>query len=322
MTSDLNQSSILNTSSHRFWCTIETVSEAKYTVLISQVVVASYAIFFYIVVLILSAFGAFFEKFRRLLSMPVSSIMFLAGALAITINILGNADKESMKAKLYYRIPWTALVGIVYMVTGACFFFESPHCRTEDYHLLREGNASSTIQQRRRRQNYKTLGLQQPSMGFIVTIITFPLLLIELFLVFGTKTKAKDETKEYKMIKKLLLSEKSLQLCQKLVQAITYIILRNIAVSQKYRINAKFYFKILAFYNFEAWFDSVVNTDSDLKLATALETYGNAFESIETVYKALLIDYRLLCAVLFLEHALEVDNDGNGGEETESTGAR
>ena len=291
----INDTSILAAnSSHHFWCKVETVHDAKYTALISQAVVASYAMFFYIVVLFLSAVGTFCNSFRRLLSMQVSSILFLVGGLTISINIFGNADDESIYAKLYYRIPSGALVGIIFIVVGAWVFFENP---------------------KNHEQNNKILGLQQPSMGLVVTTITWPLLLVELFLVFGTKAEAENETKDYKMIKTLLLTDKSLHLLQKLVQVVVYLLLRNMVVSENYRTSAKFYFKILAFFNFEEWLDSVINSDSDLKLTTADVIYGHAFEIIETVYKALLIDYRLLCAVLFLEHALEVghihENENN-----------
>ena len=135
------------------------VHDAKYTTLVSQVVAASYAMFFYIIALVLSAVGTFCNTFRRLLSMQVSSILFLVGGLAISINIFGNADDESIYAKLCYRILSGALVGLIFMVVGAWVLFGKPP---------------------NQKQNNKILGLQQPSMGLVVTIITWPLLLVEL----------------------------------------------------------------------------------------------------------------------------------------------
>ena len=58
------------------------------------------------------------------------------------------------------------------------------------------------------------------------------------------------------------------------------------------------------------WLDSMVNSDSDLDSTKAAQLYGPAFTMIETIYKALLIDYQLLCSLLFLEHALvEIQED-------------
>ena len=88
--------------------------------------------------------------------------------------------------------------------------------------------------------------------------------------------------------------------------------------SQHYKESARFYFQILSFFNFIEWVDSQVNENNDVKLSGSEEIYGQWFEVFAMFYKALIIDYRLLCSLLFLEHSLD-DSDGEAGENDATT---
>ena len=69
------------------------------------------------------------------------------------------------------------------------------------------------------------------------------------------------------------------------------------------------------------WVDSQVNVDSDVRLTGVQETLDSWFDVFTDLYKALIIDYRLLCCLLFLEHSLEIQtdegDDGNGGQQAD-----
>ena len=56
-----------------------------------------------------------------------------------------------------------------------------------------------------------------------------------------------------------------------------------------------------------------MNENNDVKLSGSEEIYGPWFELCAMFYKALIIDYRLLCSLLFLELSLD-DSDGEAGE--------
>ena len=65
---------------------------------------------------------------------------------------------------------------------------------------------------------------------------------------------------------------------------------------------ASWYLKILSLFNFAMWLDSMVTTyDGNIKMI-----FGQGWSIINTANIALLIDYRLLCCLLFAEHAMEV----------------
>ena len=116
------------------------------------------------------------------------------------------------------------------------------------------------------------------------------------------------------------MSDKLVFLLQKIIQAITYCsVLRYKKFSARYIENAKFYFKILAFFNFIEWVDSQVNGDRDVQLSGENVVYKAWFDVFVTFYKALIIDYRLLCSLLFLEHALEDADAGADNNEGFST---
>ena len=276
-----------------------TERELNTTISASQVIAASYALFFYLVLLVLSILGVFFRACVEVLSSQATYVLFLIGTLMVCVNIFTNSGNQEVKD--YFRLATGFLVGIVFVAAGAALFFSKP----QDV------------------PNQSTLARQQPSMGLIVGAITIPLMIVEVFLIVAASRSKKDETsEELQKFWPFVLAEKSTFLVQKFVQACIYIlVLRYRTICPRYKENAKFYLKTLAFFNFIQWVDSQVNEDSDAQLSHTNQMYGPWFDVFAVFYKALLIDYRLLCSLLFLEHSLE-DEESSEAHETDEPIAR
>ena len=60
----------------------------------------------------------------------------------------------------------------------------------------------------------------------------------------------------------------------------------------------------MSFINFVFWIDAIVHVNEDDKYSASV--YGQAFWILKATYNALVIDYRLMCCLLFLEHAVEI----------------
>ena len=221
-------------------------------------------------------------------SSRATSLLFLIGTMLACVNVLCNSD--NLEVRVYFRLPTALLVGIVFALVGAVFFFSKP-----------EEAANQT-----------TLARQQPSMGLVVGAISIPLIIVEIFLLAAASVSRNKSNPESWA---LVLADKTTFLVQKVVQAIVYILLlRYRTICPRYKENAKFYLKTLAFFNFIEWVDSQVNEDTDIKLSHANLSYSAWFDILTVFYKALIIDYRLLCSLLFLEHSLEDEMADNYDE--------
>ena len=269
------------------------------TVAASESIAAFGAGLFYILIFFLSILSVCLRPCVRLSSSQGTFFVFLIGALLAFINVFTNAD--NLKVKLYFRISITVLMGVAFTLFGAARFFSEP----------------------RQERNEPTLGRKQPSMGLVVGSITFPLTIIEIVLIISTqasKNSYQPSSDPYQLWTYVLI-DKSLFLSQKVVQAAAYLYLRNTITCVEYRRNAQFYFRIMSFYNLMEWVDSQVNVDSDVRLTGVQETLDSWFDVFTDLYKALIIDYRLLCCLLFLEHSLEIQtdegDDGNGGQQAD-----
>ena len=265
------------------------------TMFASQVIVASYSTLFYLLLLILSILGVCYKPCVKIFTSQANFMLFLIGALLVFVNIFAIQNELEMRS--YFRIATGFVIGIAFTIFGAFLFFT----KADD------------------NNNHCTLDRQQPSMGLVVATITIPLIIVEVFLV--SSTFGSSERKELFHNHHdwgLVLSDKITFLIQKIVQAIVYIILRYRVTSQHYKESARFYFQILSFFNFIEWVDCQVNENNDVKLSGSEEIYGPWFELCAMFYKALIIDYRLLCSLLFLEHSLG-DSDGEAGENYATT---
>ena len=272
---------------HRYRCNV-TQHDLNTTVSASQIIVASGTALFYLVMFGMGILGVCSKQSAKLSSSQGSLFLFLVGALITFVNVLTNADE--LQVKMIYRFFTIFLIGIVFAVFGAALFFTVP-----------PGDGTDA----------PTLGQQQPSMGLVVTTITFPLVVIEVVLLVASA--ASKKTGEPWMY---VLVDNSIFLAQKIIQVIIYLYLQKTIACQEYKENAQFYFRTLFFFNLVEWVDSQVNVNSDVRLSgigTVLrDGWLNAFTDL---YTALIIDYRLLCSLLFLEHSvnvIETEHNGNG----------
>ena len=273
-------------------CENVTKRDINSTVSASQIIAASYALLFYVVILVLSILGVCFKACVKVFTSQATLILFLIGTLMVCVNIFTNSGDQELK--IYFRLATGLLVGIAFVFAGAWLFFSRP----EDA------------------ANQSTLAQQQPSLGLVVGAITIPLIIAEIFLLVAGNASKKEETSEaLRKLWPLVLADKSTFLAQKIVQAFVYIfVLRFKTICPRYRENAQFYFKTLAFFNFIEWVDSQVNEDSDVQLSHTKVMFGPWFDVFVAFYKALIIDYRLLCSLLFLEHSLEDEREREDGE--------
>ena len=262
-----------------FPCHDASERDVNTTMSASQVIVASYSMLFYLVLLILSILAVCFKPCVRIITSQTTFVLFLIGSLMVLVNIFTNTN--NLEVKIYFRLATGFLVGIAFMILGAALFFSEPE----------EGS------------NHFTLERQQPSMGLVVGTITIPLIIAEVFLfasAFGSdklRCDAEPEMEIHKLSKLwiVVLSDKLMFLGQQIFQAIIYIILRYKTSSPRYKENAQFYFKIMSFFNLVEWVDSQVNDDSDVQLSGSKQIY------------------RLVCSLMFLEHSLEDEAHGEMG---------
>ena len=266
-------------------------SDVNKTMNATEWMVASYSMMFYVALFLLGALSAWFQTCVRIFSSQVMLLVFLVGALMDFMRIFTSFHDP--KIKYSFSLAVGLLIGIVFMMFGAVKFFSKQG---------EEGNRLPTLQK------------HQPSMGFVVAGITIPLIIVECFLQASSWASKKnhDLPLEVRNAWPLIVSDKLVFLLQKIIQAIIYCsVLRYKTFRPHFIENARFYLKVLAFFNFIEWVDSQVNEDSDVKTSGEQRVYGAWFDVFVTFYKALIIDYRLLCSFLFLEHALE---DANGRE--------
>ena len=265
-------------------CSAATENDLKKTRLATQVLFACGTGAFYLVVVALSICGVYFANFARLCTSRGTFFLFVVGALVASTNVFTYSD--NMDVKLYFRCSVVFFVGFVYILFGAALFFK-----------LRNQGA-----------NEQALGGKQPFMGAVVGFVTFPLFALELvFLIFAVNKWLKGSNGEPEILRVLIVVDKTFFLFQKPVQLAIYLWLRRTIPREE--LNAKFYLRIISFFNLIEWLDAQVNVDADLVLSgTHDKSYSGLTDAVTVVYKALIIDYRLLCCLLFLEHSLEIED--------------
>ena len=256
------------------------------TAVASQVITASFSMLFYLAILVLSSLGVYSKSVVKLFSSHAMSIFFLIGLIMTPVNVFNASGRSTIT--LCQRIVSVFLVGVVFVLFGAVLFFKKPS-RSPSNHL----------------------GQHQPSMGLLLTIITLPLNATELLILLTFRAVADTMPENLRL---LLVLDEAVFFVQKFIQVAVYVWLRGLEVRDSYRENAQFYFKVLAFFNFIEWLDAQVVLDRGIKVTRANEVYGEWFEILYGLYKALLIDYRLLCSLLFLEHFIQVKNETEGSE--------
>ena len=214
-----------------FLCEDVTERDLNTTVLASQLIASISSALFYLAIFSLSILGVCFKSCVKVSSSQGTFFVFLVGALIASMNVFTNAN--DLQVKEYYRIFTVSLIGIVFTLFGALLFFKRP----------------AGVE-----RNQPTLGRHQPSMGLVVALITFPLIVIEIVLVIAAAGVSKKTHSEapgpltYKPWISVMVV-KSLFPAQKIIQALIYLYLRNTTICQEYKENAQFYFRTLSFFN-------------------------------------------------------------------------
>ncbi|XP_015756374.1 PREDICTED: uncharacterized protein LOC107335850 isoform X1 [Acropora digitifera] len=247
----------------------------------SQVITSSFSILCYVVVFVLSVLSVCFKSIRKFLASPARHIFFLIAGILTSVAVLNTRHGKPDVIRDYHVTVSAFLVGVVLVLLGAVLFFEKPRSRSE---------------------YQATLGKHQPSMGLLLTIITLPLCAIGLLILIEEQA-SKGETWL------VLVVNQAVFILQKVIQAAVYVWLRDFRVRESCRENARFYFEVLAFFNFNDWLNTQATLNTSFDVEQAKNFYGEWFGFLFRIYKALLIDYRLLCSLLFLEHAIQVQNE-------------
>ena len=128
----------------------------------SQVISASFAAVFYLVMFFQGILVICIERFVRISSSHGTLFVFFVGGLFACINVI--TTKDNLYVVLNFRLFTVPLIGIIFLFFGVTLFSrELPPGETRP-----------------------TLGRQQPSMGLVVSIITVPLVGIEIVLLIAT----------------------------------------------------------------------------------------------------------------------------------------
>jgi hypothetical protein len=136
-------------------------------------------------------------------------------------------------------------------------------------------------------------------MGIVIWVIALPLCALEMFYAIGAATCSSPAP--------VYASVKFVCLTQKIVQASIYhFSLRHKVPRPLMRMGCSWFLKTISLFNFAFWIDTVSTARNDNAFVT--NVFGNGFSIVKTAYNALIIDYRLLCSLLFLEHALEIED--------------
>lgn len=299
---DMSHTNLLS-SGNLYWGEIirlyETVYDRNSTITASEVIIASASGLFYFILFMLGVLGVWIKSCARLCSSQGTFFVFFIGVLVASVNVFTNSD--NLEVRLYFRSSSAIVIGIAYVLFGALLFFSLP----------REG------------EHPRTMGHQQPSMGCVIGMITLPLFLIEvLFLTFACTKETRKSLEAHDPSGKLwilVISDKSAFLLQKSIQMGMYFYLRaTTLVDDEYKDNAEFYLRLLSFFNLIEWIDAQVNGDNDVLLSGPIIANLDGWLAVLIVlYKALIIDYRLLCSLLFLEHSLEIATEDHVAAENQ-----
>ena len=253
----------------------------------SQVITSSFSMLCYVVVFVLSVLSVCFKSIRKFLASPARHIFFLIAGILTSVVVLNTRHGKPDVIRGYHVTVSAFLVGVVLVLLGAVLFFEKPRSPSDEANL----------------------GKHQPSMGLLLTIITLPLCAIGLLILIQEQA-SKGEAWVVRVVKQAVF------IVQKVIQAAVYVWLRDFKVRESCRENARFYFEVLAFFNFIDWLNTQATLNTAFDVEQAENFYGKWFGFLYRLYKALLIDYRLLCSLLFLEHSIQVQNETADAEMT------
>ena len=146
------------------------------------------------------------------------------------------------------------------------------------------------------RSQNNNIGSHDRGMGLVVLIISTLLVGLEIELIVMVYQRERPDTDFFTYL--------IVYAVHKAVQAALYIDIRRCIPHPDFKKGTVFYFKFLAFLNFTLWLHSIPFTDIQIYDKVS---HSPILQYVDQTFKALVIDYRLLCALLFLEHAVAID---------------
>ena len=219
---------------------------------------------------------------RQTLDSRTSAVLIFSTALVATVAGVSGTTSAYDVYRVYLFVV-CLLVGLIFTLIGAFMFFDN---KSMSYGV----DAKLKTME---------IGHKHDNMGIVIWLITLPLIAMEFAILLGNLRR--EQTMYY-------IGDYVVALLQKLAQAtIYYFSLRHRYYSAKLPFTSHWYFVVLAVFNFIMWEDSILTARSDDDYSKYL--YGNGFSIFKATYNSLIIDYRLLCCLLFTEHAVEINKD-------------
>jgi hypothetical protein len=153
------------------------------------------------------------------------------------------------------------------------------------------------------RSEDNNIGSHDRGMGFVVVFISTLLVGLEIVLIMMVFLRENPDDAFAMFLYAYAV--------QKIVQAILYILMRRRNPHPDFKRGTVFYFNFLAFLNFTLWLNSIPFTDIQIYDEVS---HSPILQYVDQTFKALVIDYRLLCALLFFEHAMAIDENNENAE--------
>ena len=171
---------------------------------------------------------------------------------------------------IWYNVVMT-FVTTIFMLVGFCYLFE--------------------------RRLSANIGTHDRGMGLVVFVTSMTLSCLEIVLLVMIY-KRPTVSVAFRMYLIFLA-------LQKIVQLVVYLALRRCVPHANFKNGAIYYLKFLSYLNFTYWVASVPFTNIRLyeEVANSL-----SLQLVNEVFNAMRIDYRLLCAFLFFEHAISIED--------------
>lgn len=215
---------------------------------------------------------------RHIVETRIGIVIFFLGALLTVITTLSSYTEKSVYT--VYLFFLLIFVGMVVLLAGSAVLFEN---------ASPDGSGDYSHER-------LPVGHKHGSIGLIIWVVTAPLCLLELlFAVCAAKHGPFAAYAPFMYI----------ALVQKVIQAKVYhFSLRHKVAKRDMRMGCSWLLKIISVFNFAFWIDWIATSQSDNDFVDHL--FGNGFSIVKAAYNALLIDYRLMCGLLFLEHSLEL----------------
>lgn len=164
----------------------------------------------------------------------------------------------------------------------------------------------------------ESIGYHHEGIEWVTSLLTLPVLIFE---IVGMALRCHYDQKKKGKIDGLYLAVTIIALFQKVFQAYMYVAVflrRKVSENNYFRRATILWCYLLSMYNFSMWVQSFVEELNVHKDGDVKTYYWYEHNELKQTYYAFIIDYRLLFALLFLEHgyAFECEESSNCEETT------